>query len=1065
VGLIYGPSGSGKSSLVKAGLLPRLSDAVIAVYVEAAAQATETRLLNALRKRLPALPVQPGLKETLAALRRGQGIPGGKRVLIVLDQFEQWLHSRRDEENARLVQALRQCDGARLQCIVMVRDDFWLAVSRFVRDLEVDLVPGRNIALVDLFDLDHARTVLAAFGRAFGKLPEKAHEMSKEQREFLSQAVSGLSQGNRVVCVRLAIFAEMMKGRPWTPATLKEVGGTEGVGVTFLEETFCAATANPRHRMHQHAARAVLKALLPESGSDIKGSLRPHAELLAASGYASRPAEFDDLVRILDGDLRLITPTDPEGAEGSPQAQGLQPAGLKYYQLTHDYLVPSLRDWLTRKQKETRRGRAQLLLADRSAVWNARPESRQLPSLPQWLGIRWLTRKKDWTPPQQRMMRRAFHYHLARGLAVVVALLLLLGAGWEAYGRVRAQTLRDNLLTAPTENVPAIVADMAPYRRWLDEPLRQARAQAEADGDARKQLHASLALLPVDDGQVEFLYERLLAAEPQDVIVLREALRPHAGALGERLWAVLEDAKADPRQRLRAACALAVYAEDDGRWQKVRDDVAARLVAENRFVIGQWAAALKPARRHLLPPLADLLLNEGHAGEARRTITGLYAGFAEGGDDAFVPLERILAEQAGAEASPEARLALVRRQANAAVTLAALGRWDKVWPLLPHTSDPTRRSYVIDRLGPGGAEARAVIDRLGSGREPDVSARRALLLALGEFDEDRLPPAERQALVPGLRASYRNDVDPGMRAAAGWLLRTWGHQKKAEGIDQELASNGKQRLEEIDREWARDPGACGPRWYVNGQRQTMVVLPPGEFQTEAAKGPGVKVRVEHRFALAAREVTVEEFLRLLPDYGYDTLKARHRDCPIISVTWYAAAAYCNLLSKMEGIDEAEWCYLPNADGKYAEGMTLKANALRLSGYRLPSDPEWEYACRAGSATTWSMGNAEDLLGKYARHFIPTAAEVSHPVGSLRPNDWGLFDMHGNALEWCHNRFDAFPVDLDQELAETVCDEVHRTLRGGAFVGPPAGTRSSDRSGYPPTIRFWDVGLRPARTIR
>ena len=67
-----------------------------------------------------------------------------------------------------------------------------------------------------------------------------------------------------------------------------------------------------------------------------------------------------------------------------PQVQ----TGQRYYQLTHDYLVPSLRDWLTRKQKETRRGRAELLLADRAAVWNARPENRQLPSLLQWFQIR-----------------------------------------------------------------------------------------------------------------------------------------------------------------------------------------------------------------------------------------------------------------------------------------------------------------------------------------------------------------------------------------------------------------------------------------------------------------------------------------------------------------------------------------------------------------------------------------------------------------------------------------------------------------------------------------------------
>ena len=175
--------------------------------------------------------------------------------------------------------------------------------------------------------------------------------------------------------MRLALFAEMVKGKPWTPATLKEMGGTAGVGVTFLEETF-ASTAL---RRHQKAAQAVLKALLPESGSNIKGHMRSHEELLEASGYAARPQEFGDLLRILDKEVRLITPTDPEGTD---HEDGEQPATAegKFYQLTHDYLVPSIREWLTRKQKETRRGRAELRLVERSSLWNAKPENRHLPS-------------------------------------------------------------------------------------------------------------------------------------------------------------------------------------------------------------------------------------------------------------------------------------------------------------------------------------------------------------------------------------------------------------------------------------------------------------------------------------------------------------------------------------------------------------------------------------------------------------------------------------------------------------------------------------------------------------
>ena len=181
-GLIFGPSGCGKSSLVKAGLLPRLAENVIAVYIEATPAETETRLLHGLRKRCPLLDDNLSLKATLAALRRGRGILVGKKVLIVLDQFEQWLHARNEEESTELVQALRQCDGGRVQCVVMVRDDFWMAVTRFLRVLEVRLVEDHNLAAVDLFPERHAEKVLAAFGRAFGSVArpyQRSHERTK----------------------------------------------------------------------------------------------------------------------------------------------------------------------------------------------------------------------------------------------------------------------------------------------------------------------------------------------------------------------------------------------------------------------------------------------------------------------------------------------------------------------------------------------------------------------------------------------------------------------------------------------------------------------------------------------------------------------------------------------------------------------------------------------------------------------------------------------------------------------------------------------------------------------
>jgi serine/threonine protein kinase len=418
VGLIYGPSGCGKSSMVKAGLLPRLGKHVIPMYIEAAAEDTEARLLKGLRKACPDLPAERELVDTLALMRRGQVLRSGQKVLFVLDQFEQWLHAKRSEENTELVSALRQCDGEHVQAIVMVRDDFWMAATRLMRDLEIDLLPDRNVTAVDLFDPRHARKVLTAFGTAYGNLPERTSEITRDQHAFLDQSIVDLAQDGKIISVRLALFAEMMKGKPWTPASLREVGGSQGVGISFLEETFSSPQANPKHRLHQKAAQAVLEALLPETGTEIKGQMRSEQELKDASGYVDRPRDFTDLMHILDNEVRLITPTDSEGS--SPEGQRTTSNG-RYYQLTHDYLVHPLRDWLTRKQRETRRGRAKLVLEDRYALWKHKSERRYLPGMNETLSILLHLRYTALPTDRRRMLRAA----LVSGVFYTVYYLML----------------------------------------------------------------------------------------------------------------------------------------------------------------------------------------------------------------------------------------------------------------------------------------------------------------------------------------------------------------------------------------------------------------------------------------------------------------------------------------------------------------------------------------------------------------------------------------------------------------------------------------------------------------
>ncbi len=571
VGLIYGPSGCGKSSMVKAGLLPLLARHVVTVYIEATPEKTESRLLQALRKECPDLPSGLGLVATLTQLRTRRALRSGQKVLIVLDQFEQWLHANRSEENAELVSALRQCDGEHAQAIVMVRDDFWMAATRFMDDLEVDLLKGQNTAAVDLFDPRHARKVLMAFGTAYGSLPQRRRDISKDQDAFLDQAVAGLARDGKIISVRLALFAEMMKGKPWTMTTLRDVGGTEGVGVTFLEETFSSPQANPKHRLHEKGARAILKKLLPETGTDIKGQMRSEAELEVALGTTGRPREFAELLRILDSELRLITPADTADADDE---QPTAARGERYYQLTHDYLVQSLRVWLTRKQRETRQGRAELLLVERAAIWNSRPENRQLPSFVEWANIRVLTKTKNWTEPQRKMMKRAGRVHGVRGSLTLALLSVGALAGIAVRRQVenqkdaRAASLVERLLDADTPQVPDIVGAMRDYRPWVDPRLRSERAKG-SDGSRRK-LHASLALLPVDDAQLDYIFSRLMFADPSELPVLRDALKSHRSTVTSRLWTVLESAQPVDTSILPAAGALALYDPDDDKWRSGR---------------------------------------------------------------------------------------------------------------------------------------------------------------------------------------------------------------------------------------------------------------------------------------------------------------------------------------------------------------------------------------------------------------------------------------------------------------------------------------------------------------
>jgi formylglycine-generating enzyme required for sulfatase activity len=1101
VGVIYGPSGCGKSSLVKAGLLPRLAREIVSVYIEATALETEAQLKAGLRKRIPALPADLDLAQTLAAIRQGQGLNSGQRVLIVLDQFEQWLHAHRGDVDTTLARALRQCDGENLRCVLMVRDDFWMALTRFLGDLHVELIQGQNAAAVDLFDTIHARTVLTAFGRAFGRLPASA------QDAFLDRAVAGLAQDGRVISIRLALFAEMIKGKPWTPATLAEAGGMDRIGVHFLDETF----RTPALRASEKPAQAVLRALLPERGSEIKGHMRSHEELRAAAGATVPAQAFDTLLRTLDRDVRLITPTDP-GGRATTEGERPAAAAGQYYQLTHDFLVPSLRDWLRRKQRETRQGRAELRLAERAALWRDRPENRFLPSPGEWCRIRLFTRPKDWTEHERRMMRTAARVHglralglLAVGAALVVSGLAIRRRVDEDRQKTHAAGLVHRLLDADTEGVPAIIEDMKDYRRWVDPELRQRLPQLR--DSSRQKLHASLALLPADPGQVDFLDARLPVAGPAELPVLRDALQPHQRALIPRLWPVLEAVGPDDPRVLPAASALAAYDPAGVRWSAVGAKVASALAAVNPVYLRAWMSALLPVSAALTAPLATIFRDADRRESERTQAANILAGYAA--DDPGMLADLLMdaspqpfavlfpsAQARSAEAVPTFRAELsktasgdegrlAQRQARAALALLRLGKAEAVWSLLQHSPDPSARSYIVHWLKPLGADPEVLVAKLGSLARETVlpapaeglspmdailfdkvtSLRRALILALGEFAGD-LPAGKRDELAASLLDAYRNDPDAGIHGAAEWALRQW-HQDEA--------------LKKACAALPRPEDRGDRRWYVNSEGQTLaVIVGPYEFEMGSPANEPIRElgeqeqhhqRIDWTSAIATKEVTREQYERFVQanraNQKHDSILCAayspDRQGPQVGVCFYDAAAYCNWLSEKEHLEP---CYLPNDQGEYAEGMKLAPHVLERSGYRLPYEEEWEYVCRAGAATSCyfgGFGGPLDLQGKYFWSLENSPKVQAAPCARLKPNDLGFFDLIGNAAEWCLNKLgDQAPAG--QAVSLPITDSETRFIRGGSYYRPAGVLRSAFRGGLEPSKQNQNNGLRLARTF-
>ncbi len=1089
VGLLYGPSGCGKSSLIRAGILPRLPRNVKVLVVEGARDETELGLMRELRRRFPGISSHLTLPETLRELREGAWLEPGEKLLMVFDQFEQWLHGWRQDAAAQLVETLRQCDGGRVQALILVRDDFWMPATRFFQQLDVPLVEGFNACAVDLFDRTHATRVLAAFGVAYGRLDDKSWRQDGDQKRFLERAVDELAESGWIVPVRLCIFAEMVKSRPWTTATLHDVGGAQGLGAAFLEEAFNGRSASPMYRLHRKAARLVLERLLPPPGTDIRGHLVAESELQAASGYEQRPTDFAGLLRCLDHELRLISPSDAEQSAATQGAQDmLVHPSLRLYQLTHDFLVTAIRGWLSQSRRRTLRGRAELRLAECADAHAARPETRQFPSWWEWLSILVLTKPRRWRSAEKAMMHRATRLYALRSAFVIGTAILIGIFVYDRMAAVHADGLVEAVATSDSRDLPQAAERLGEYQRWTRPRLLERLGSEPQDPDQRVRI--LLGLVAVGNPNTDELTERLLDAEPPMTVAIANVLFRYGilHDLEPNLWTVAADDQQSSGARLRASVALAHLdpAARSDKWRRVADATGALLlrdVSENPGHFNSWVDALAPTRNWLVGPLSKSFGDASRTEAERVLAANILAQFSaddvpelvelalqstprqfdvfaraigKRADFQRADLSRLASSTIPTDAPEEEKDRLARRQANAIVLLWDLGDNQVLWPQLRHNPDPRLRSFLIDHLQQFLSTPERLAQQLA--REDDPGVRQAIILILGSALSANPATEQRAALVESLMRLYRDDADSGVHSAAEWSLRRLGAGDVLERALTELSA------------LSMRPGY---RWYVTRSRITMAIFDsPGVVQLGSPDNePGRDTRdetlwsakIDWSFAISTTEISQDLFCDVCPMYSeYLNEFASEPTCPANAIQWLWAAEFCRLLSERDGVPEEQMA-IPSVE------LLRQSSYPDLSthtGFRLPIEAEWEVACRAGSITPRYFGYAPDLLPHYCC-YTGNANGHTWSVATGLPNAAGLFDMLGNVAEWCSSRFDDSPGQHpEQVLKASGFSALGRySIRGNDYGSNARMMRTANRRYAFPTDGTYSRGFRIAHTVR
>ena len=235
---------------------------------------------------------------------------------------------------------------------------------------------------------------------------------------------------------------------------------------------------------------------------------------------------------------------------------------------------------------------------------------------------------------------------------------------------------------------------------------------------------------------------------------------------------------------------------------------------------------------------------------------------------------------------------------------------------------------------------------------------------------------------------------------------------------------------------------------IHFQGLGMVWVPAGSFQMGVEDiynaSPMHKVTLQ-AFWMSATQITQALYLCMMGTNPSQFTGKINR--PVEMINWYDAVRFCNRLSEHAGLE-------PSYDLD-----TWDCDFTR-NGYRLPAEAEWEYACRAGTTTKYYTGDTENHCAQ-AGWYKANSGSTTHPVSRKEPNAWGLYDMHGNIWEWCHDWHSSYSSESQTNPTGPQTDSF-RVMRGGSLGCYAEGCRSAARGMYDPNGRGSSIGFRVVR---